>query len=92
MEALIIDKHEKRVRVDTTIGCFEGTWCSADPADFRRYILELDSDEILTLEAIKLSNIDTSYIKYIDDKIYVYSRGVVDEKSFICIVVILWND
>ena len=71
---MIIGEHEKKVRVKTSIGCFEGTWCSPDPAEYKGYILELDSDDVLTFEMIKISNIDIAYINQIDDKIYLNGK------------------
>lgn len=69
MDAIIIGKYDDKVKVDTQIGCFEGVWCSTEPAEFKRYILELDSDEILTSEAIAYSDINIPYIKNIEGNV-----------------------
>lgn len=77
MEVQIVEKHENMVRVNTTIGFFYGIWCSPVPAELRKYIVELDSDDVLTLETIRLSNSSEPCISCLDGIIYL--NGVVEE-------------
>lgn len=62
MEIHVIEKNKNVVRVSTAIGDFNAYWCSSVPAEYRKYIVELDSDVILTIDDIELSNSTTSCI------------------------------
>ena len=55
MEVQIVDNQAKTVCVHTTIGCFNGIWCSQTPVISKRYIVEMDSDEVLTLDDVEFS-------------------------------------
>ena len=70
MEVLIINRWGKSVRVSSPIGSFNGVWCSSDPVISKRYIVELDSDSVLTLDAIKLSSSASFHIECIKDVVY----------------------
>ena len=77
MEIQIVDKQADTVQVNTTIGCFTGTWCSSTLPDFRRYIVELDSDEVLNSDTVELSNSRNPYIECVGKTIYL--TGFVEE-------------
>lgn len=66
MEATVIKINGGSVHVETDIGDFVGVWRSSVPAALKRYILELDCDDIITTENLRLSSIHTPYIKNID--------------------------
>lgn len=69
MEALIVDRCGDRVTVSAKIGKFIGRWCSEGKAELRKYILELDTEEILFPEAIQISHNHIFRIDYINDLI-----------------------
>ena len=69
MEIQIVDNHGDIVRVNSAIGCFDGIWCSSTPVVSKKYIVELDSDEVLTLDAVELSNSCNPCIEYLDQTI-----------------------
>lgn len=69
MEIQIVDCWADIVRVNSAIGCFNGVWCSSLPAVAKRYIVELDSDEVLTPEAVEASNSSKPWIAYVDQTI-----------------------
>jgi len=77
MEIQIIDNQADIVSVRTPIGCFRGIWCSSPPVISKRYIVELDSDDVLTLAVIELSDSCNPCIKYADQTITV--TGFVEE-------------
>lgn len=70
MEIQVLDKQENIVQVHTAIGCFSGTWCSSPPKVFKNYIVELDSDEVLTLDAVELSNLGKPQIECVGQNTY----------------------
>ena len=69
MEIQIVDNRGDIVRVNSAIGCFDGIWCSSTPVVSKKYIVELDSDEVLTLDAVELSNSCNPCIEYLDQTI-----------------------
>lgn len=77
MEIQIVDNQANIVRVNTTIGCFNGIWCSSTPVVSKRYIVELDSDDVLTSDAVELSNSCNPWIEYVDQTINI--TGFVEE-------------
>lgn len=77
MEIQIVDNRADVVRVNTAIGCFSGIWCSSTPVISRRYIVELDSDDVLTSDAVELSNFCNPCIECVDQTIYI--TGFVEE-------------
>lgn len=77
MEVLIVDKQEDKVRVNTEIGWFNGIWCSLEPVVSKKYIVELDSDEVLTLNEIELSSFKNPCIEYANETTYI--TGKVEE-------------
>lgn len=77
MEVKIVDKRADKVRVNTAIGNFNGIWCSSTPVILKRYIVELDSDEALALDAVELSNSCNPCIECVDQTIYI--TGLVEE-------------
>ena len=77
MEVQIVEKRADKVCVNTAIGCFYGVWCSSEPAIFSRYIVELDSDEVLAFDAIKRSKTHKPSIESTDEAIYI--TGLVEE-------------
>lgn len=66
MEIQIVGIQADIVQVNTTIGCFNGIWCSSTPVVSKRYIVELDSDDVLTSAAVELSNSCNPCIEYVD--------------------------
>ena len=81
MEIQIVDNQGDIVRVNSAIGCFNGIWCSSSPVVSKRYIVELDSDEVLTPDAVKLSNSCNPCIEYVDQTINItgFVEAVQDE-------------
>ena len=77
MEIQIIDNQADIVRVRTPIGCFNGVWCSSTPVISKRYIVELDSDDVLTLAAVEFSDSCNPCIEYVNQAINV--TGLVEE-------------
>ena len=77
MEIQIADIRADIVRVNSAIGCFNGIWCSSAPVVSKRYIVELDSDEVLTSDAVKLSNSCNPCIEYVEQTINI--TGFVEE-------------
>ena len=77
MEIQIVDNHANIVLVNTAIGCFKGIWCSSTPVVSKRYIVELDSDDVLTSDTVELSNSSKPCIEYVDQKINII--GFVEE-------------
>lgn len=71
MEVLVVFKDLDIVRVDTKIGSFNGQWCSQEPIVAKKYIVELDTDEVLTSDDIEISDFRNPYIECLNDKIYV---------------------
>lgn len=65
------------VLVDTAIGCFSGIWCSQPPIVAKRYIVELDNDDVLTPNAIELCNSCNPCIENVDNGIKI--TGFVEE-------------
>ena len=55
MEASVIKINSNKVQVHTRFGCVWGEWCSPVPADLKKYILEIDSDDIITFDNIRVS-------------------------------------
>ena len=77
MEIQIVDNKDKIVRVNTAIGCFNGIWCSPAPAVCKKYIVELDSDDVLVPDAVKLSTSNNPCIEDVDQRINI--TGFVEE-------------
>jgi len=77
MEIQIIDNQANIVQVSTEIGCFNGIWCSSTPVVSKRYIVELDSDDVLTSAVVELSDSCNPYIEYVDQAINI--TGFVEE-------------
>lgn len=77
MEIQIVDNRAGIVRVNTAIGCFRGIWCSSAPVVSKRYIVELDSDDVLTSDAVELSNSSDPCIESVDQIIII--TGFVEE-------------
>lgn len=84
MEIQIIDNMGNIVQVNTAIGCFTGTWCSSTPVVSKRYIVELDSDNVITSDEVELStscnprieNMDqiiniTGFVEVIQDEVMI---------------------
>ena len=77
MEAHVIKINSNKVQVYTRFGCVWGEWCSPVPADLKKYILEIDSDDIITFDNIRLSKYLEPQMKY--DNGNVCLNGTVDE-------------
>ena len=77
MEVKIVNIKADKVYVNTTIGNFEGIWCSPFPQISKRYIVELDSDDVIVPDNIKLSNISDPSIESTDQMVNVI--GFVEE-------------
>ena len=77
MEIKIVDNQDNIVRVSTAIGCFTGIWCSSTPAVSKRYVVELDSDDVLVPDAVELSTSNNPCIEHIDRIINI--TGFVEE-------------
>lgn len=77
MEIQIVDILADIVRVNTAIGSFHGIWCSSAPVVSKRYIVELDSDDVLTSDAVELSNSCDPCIESVNQRIII--TGLVEE-------------
>jgi len=77
MEIQIVDNLADIVRVNTAIGCFNGIWCSSTPVLSKRYIVELDSNDVLTSDAVELSTSCNPRIENVDQTINI--TGFVEE-------------
>ena len=77
MEIQIVDNQGDTVRVNTAIGCFNGIWCSSTPVVSKRYIVELDSDDVLNSDEVELSNSCNPCIEHVDQMINI--TGFVEE-------------
>ena len=77
MEISVMKKQGNIVQVNTEFGCFEGTWCSSMPAELKKYVVELDSEDVITPSAIEHS---MSLIPKIEcDGKNIYFTGIVEE-------------
>lgn len=77
MEVFVVEKHGDQVVLDTEFGNIQGVWCSGVPAEFKRYIIELDSDDVINSNII-LNNSRCEYsIKNENDFVYLF--GFVEE-------------
>ncbi|MBQ4116288.1 MAG: hypothetical protein IJD37_02810 [Clostridia bacterium] len=47
MEIRVINIEDDLVQIESSKGRLWGKWCSATPAEFKNYILELDSDDVI---------------------------------------------
>ena len=77
MEAYIIQIKESFVEICTDLGRIWGIWRSSAPPELRKYIIELDSPEILTVDAVKITDCARPTIKFEDDTVYL--NGLVEE-------------
>ena len=77
MKAVVVSKIGDMVQVNTAVGDIQGVWCSPIPADFKSYVLELDSDEILTVESIRLSDCHEPFARC--EKNVICLNGVIEE-------------
>lgn len=77
MEIQIIDNQANTVQVSTAIGYFNGVWCSSTPVVSKKYIVELDSDDVLTSAVVELSDSHNPHIEYVDQVINI--TGFVEE-------------
>ena len=77
MEVQIIEICSNVVSVKTAIGNFNGIWCSPTLDIFKRYIVELESDEVLTPDVIKFSSSNKPCIEAVCNNINV--TGFVEE-------------
>ena len=77
MEVQILEKQDGFVRVKSTIGSFYGTWCSSTPIVTKKYIVEIDSDAVLTRDDVELSNCNRPSIE--GTKGITYIVGLVEE-------------
>ena len=77
MKIQIIENQSNIVRVSTEIGCFNGIWCSPTPIVSKKYIVELDSDNVLTSDEVELSNSCIPCIEEFEKAIFV--TGLVEE-------------
>ena len=84
MEILILDKKNDIVYVNSECGQFYATWCSKEPIIGKKYHVELDIDQILTEDDIKISNICVPSIECKNDKVFVV--GFLEEIDYDVIV------
>ena len=77
MEIQIIDNKKDKAQVSTAIGCFYGTWCSSTPVISKKYIVELDCDDILTSDVVELSPSFNPRIEYAGQAVNI--TGFVEE-------------
>jgi hypothetical protein len=56
MEIQIVENEENMVQVHTSIGDFKAIWCSSTPLISKKYIVELDSDDVITLDKVRISD------------------------------------
>ena len=56
MEIQIVENEENIVQVHTSIGDFKAIWCSSTPLISKKYIVELDSDDVITLDKVRISD------------------------------------
>jgi len=77
MEAEVVKKTGDMVYINTAVGNFNGIWCSSNPVALKKYVVELDSDEVLTLDAIECSDISSPSIECVNQSIFI--TGLVEE-------------
>ncbi len=77
MEIRIVDNTANIVRVNTAIGSFDGIWCSSTPVISKKYIVELDCDDVLTADRVEISTSGIPCIEYINQMIHI--TGYVEE-------------
>lgn len=77
MEIQIIEKTADKVRVNTSLGSFDGIWCSQEPVLFKKYIVELDSDDVLTSNDVELVESTFTHIENSEKNVIVF--GLVEE-------------
>lgn len=77
MEILIVDRQDDCVHVCSSFGTFFGIWCSSSPPELKKYVVELDSDDVITPNMLTFSSIKLPYIESRDDATYL--GGIVEE-------------
>ena len=77
MEILILEIFNDTVYVQSEFGLFYGVWCSGEPQKNKNYCVELDIDQLLTCDDIKVLNFFTPHIEHVDGIVSIF--GLVEE-------------
>ncbi len=77
MEIQVVDNRADIVRVNTEIGCFDGIWCSLPPVVSKKYVVELDCDDVLAQDMVILSDSCDPHIECVNQTINI--TGYVEE-------------
>jgi len=70
MEISIIDKQDDCILACSSLGIFWGIWRSSSPPELKSYIVELDTDDIITPELLTPSFVKLPYIESRDGVTY----------------------
>ena len=73
----IIDKQDDYVYACSSFGAFFGIWCSPSPPELKRYIVELDSDDVIAPSMLTFSSLKLPSIESRDDATYL--TGLLEE-------------
>ena len=77
MNAVVLNYHDKLVKVRTDVGIFEGVWCSGQPAEYGEYDLELACDDVIDQDELQYSVIRTPFINNDEDGVII--NGLLEE-------------
>lgn len=77
MEVVITDKKDNLVRICSSSGEFFGMWCSQSLPQLKKYVVELDSDDIISSDMLTISCTRLPHIEYRDNAVYL--TGLVEE-------------
>jgi hypothetical protein len=79
VEVSIIDKQNDCVHACSPYGAFFGIWCSSSPPELKKYIVELDSNDVITPNMLTFSSVKLPYIESRDHTTYL--TGLVEENE-----------
>ena len=77
MNAIVIETYGDMTLVQTPFGNVVGKWCSDKPVALKKYILELDCDDIVTPENIQTTVTSKPFIANRTDRVTIC--GLVEE-------------
>ena len=69
MTAVVLEVYNSSVLIKTDWGSIMGRWCSHEPIRAKKYILELDCDDIVSPESVQESLSNEPYIMNYGDKV-----------------------
>ena len=83
VEVLIIGKQNDYVYAYSSFGAFFGIWCSQSPPELKTYVVELDTNDIISADMLTFSPIKQPSIRSRDDVTYLTGLVEVIEDNLI---------